>query len=479
MEVCECSCKRQTYKLFDYGDSTYNVGSVFTHKSCVCNQKVALEQRHQVDDGSRYTTTRNLRKHLRPLVRRVDQVDEEVVIAHGTPIQRRLYLAAQETLLYKPLCKKDGYLKMFLKDDKYMISSPLADVLGYKADDSLSAPRCIQYRNKRYGLRLGTYLLPIEKHVYTVTDSIGSRVFAKGRNSMQRASDLRKKWDAFSRPKAYLLDHSKFDAHITTELLDLEHWYYKTCCPSKELDYLLKAQLINKGFTANGTSYVTKATRMSGDQNTGLGNSLINYALLKDVFDRCNIKAYFYVDGDDSVVICDKAAILDHTLFAEYGMKTKMETTDCFEQVEFCQCRPVLLQDDVYNMARNPMRLLLRLPWSTRPVAKRKLAAHLASVGRCEMAMGCGLPIGQFIGQSLSRLSTKYIITDSHNAAKLQRYHPQRVRVCEPSELTRLSYQEAWGICPELQRHIECIGITLKVSSVEDVEERPFVHNVV
>lgn len=383
-------------------------------------------------------------------------------------------MQAQETLQTTPLAAKDAYIKMFLKDDKYHNTYGLGDFLGQQEETSFGAPRCIQYRNKRYCLRLATYLHPIEEHCYHYQDWTGTPIIAKGRNLRQRGEDLRTKWESFVKPIALLLDHSKFDAHVTAPLLELEHSFYRKCNDSDELAQLLQWQRVNKGFTKNGTKYKTTATRMSGDQNTGLGNSIINYAMLAAFLDHFGLKGSLYVDGDDSVVIIeDYGKSYNLEFFAQFGMKTKGNTVDEFSQVEFCQTRPVEL-DHGWTMVRNPLRLILRTPWTTKQLTTRNIPHYLSSVGRCELALGMGAPIGQYLGYKLAQLSNRHINTDLEYVARQQLYRPLRAKLVPPSDRARTSYFEAWGISPEQQVLIESGDIVLGGNQSYYFEEQPF-----
>lgn len=426
-----------------------------------------------MDDGSRYNSQVNLKQYLRPLIRSISSTTEDHIISRAVSSKKKLLLQAQETLTYNPLHERDGDIKMFLKDDKYHHTSRVAQYLGQESDDSFGAPRCIQYRNKRYCLRLATYLHPIEEHCYAYTDWTGTPIFAKGRNMVNRGKDLRRKWKSFAFPKALLFDHSKFDAHVSENLLKLEHWFYHSCNPSDELRYLLHLQIVNLGRTKNGTRYRTKATRMSGDQNTGLGNSLINYAILMSFVSHFGLKASCYVDGDDSVVVIeDEGKYYDLDYFRQFGMVTKGEETTHFSKVEFCQTRPVRL-DHGWTMVRNPYRLLTRIPWTVKNLSPSKELPYLASVGRCEMALGMGAPIGQYIGYKLSCLSKQHIETDLEWVARQQNYRPRRAYLLPPSSRARSSYADAWGLTADQQVEIENVSI-LPCADFGHVEERPF-----
>lgn len=308
--------------------------------------------------------------------------------------------------------------------------------------------------------------------VYGLVDEYGTRIFAKARNLMQRGQDLREKWESFRNPKALLLDHSKFDAHCSKPLLQLEHWFYSKCNSAPILRKLLKWQLINKGYTKNGTRYTTQATRMSGDQNTGLGNSLINYALLASFCQHHKLKASIYVDGDDSVIIYeDEGTQVDIGYFRQFGMVTKSAETDVFEHVEFCQTRPVY-NGTTWACVRNPLRILARSQWTVKEQWARKPKVYLASIGRCEIALGMGYPVGQYLGSKLAAFSNKHIITDLEYCANRQFMRPRAAHVVPPTDECRASYELAWGLTPDEQLTIE--SLTLLPPSESIAEEYPF-----
>jgi hypothetical protein len=405
----------------------------------------------------RYKSKINLAKYLKPLVKLLSPVSEDTIIHHSDGAKKKLLLSAKESLGNYSIQPEDGEVKMFLKADKGHIfnDDPMPDY---------GAPRCIQYRNKRYCLRLATYLHPVENHVYRYTDDSNTPCFAKSRNLTQRGSDLWEKFQRYRNPTIICIDHSKFDAHCNKLLLKLEHSFYKHCFRNsdrQELSQLLSMQLVNKGVTKHGTRYVTAATRMSGDQNTGLGNSIINYAMLKACAAYNDWDACFYVDGDDSVVIVEGDVDPDPAFFAQFGMKTKIEcVTKEFRSLEFCQTRPVF-DGTSWRLVRNPHRMLARLPWAIRDIVPSIKNKYLRSVGLCEMALGVGLPIGQYIGHTLSKLGKGYMITGNHHRAQKEHYRPSNVRLIPPTMEARMEYEETWGISIADQLRIEATTIAL------------------
>lgn len=436
----------------------------------MCNELVALKQRHQLDDGLRYVSKSNLSRHLRPFIKTVSPCSEDTVIAHSAGAKRKLLLSAKSSLEVYPIQPEDGAVKMFLKADKAHVFTD--------GNPDFGAPRCIQYRNKRYCLRLATYLHPVERELYKKLDISGTPIFAKGRNLVQRGQDLWAKFQHFRNPTIICMDHSKFDAHFGVELLRLEHKFYKSMfpkCDREELSRLLEMQINNKGSTKHGTKYRTRGTRCSGDQNTGMGNSLGNYCMLKDFADHNGWEACFYVDGDDSVMIVEGDVEVDPKFFKQFGMATKVDVvTKEFQDMEFCQTRAVF--DGVsWRMVRNPARLLARLPWAVQQVTPQCRGKYLRSVGLCEIALGVGLPIAQHIGEKLSKLGKGYMVTGNHYMASKEYIRPTRARLIEPTMEARMSYARAWGISVEEQLRIEAVEIELpELGDLRTFDEVPY-----
>jgi len=448
---------------------------VWTHKGCVCNERVALAARHQVDDGARFDKTKGnvIYKYLKKMsVGKIKPKSQEQILEWYSGAKRRQFEAARDSLRRDEFDPKvDGRVSMFLKADKYH-------------DPEVKAPRCIQFRNKRYCLRLARFLNPIEHAVYQILDDNDTRVIAKARNSEERAADLWKKWQSFSDPIALCCDHSKFDAHVGRELLEAEHRFYldsiRKVDGKQELKELLKCQLVNKGITRNGTKFVTVATRMSGDMNTGLGNSVLNTAMLNSWLGEAKVHGSVYVDGDDSVVIVERTDLYKLSLdwFERFGMRTKVEIADEFELVEFCQSRPIW-NGRSYRMIRNPLRVLARLPWVTRKFAPHMVPQYLASVGRCELALGSGYPVLQYIGNSLAALSDAKTMRslDVFYAARRERFGPDRAILRPVTPEARNSFARAWGISVAEQLRLEACTVALETTGTDELIQhvvRPF-----
>lgn len=351
--------------------------------------------------------------------------------------KRQIYLraAAQASHSWR---KTWTYVSMFVKPDKY----PEA-VIREKA------PRAIQYRSPMYNLLIGRYLHVYEHALMSKLDGKSQTPFlAKGYNNQQRATILLEKVACFSNPQFICLDHSKFDSSISPELLKIEHLVYWKQFKSKWLRRLLRYQINNKGFTKSGIRYTVRGTRMSGDYNTGLGNSLINYLCLRSWIDQTGLPGEIFLDGDDSIVIVEKGTVLDETHFQRWGFTTKIGRTSDICEVEFCQSR-LLPSGPV--MARNPFRALSHLAVSVKRYAPKTWPRIQQARGMCEALGSRGVPILYAYGKALMN-GTKPLFP-SEDVEKWE-----IAKTTTPMEITdemRLEYYRAWGIEPYMQELIE------------------------
>lgn len=444
-----CHTRRATQPLLDL---RYEGAVVYTHADCACNEELALRNRHQ-KACHQVMTSLNAARLDKEVQSLVELIPEEVrtfrrfsaaeVLAHYSGAKLQKYTRAWERSQGRGYQDGDSRVRMFLKADKYVVR-PLEDA-------PTKAPRCIQYRSPEYCIRLARYLFPIEEALYQAEDELGCRIFAKGRNSHQRAADLVDKAEKFLHPVFFCLDHSAWDAHVSVRHLQAEHSLYKKIFPDPLLARLLKAQLRNRGSTAKGTRFYTPGTRMSGDMNTGLGNSLLNAAILRLWLKDSGVRGSVYVDGDDSVVVVDAADCSRLKPVKEWmatmGMETKLEIAWDLESCEFCQCRPVW--DGVgWRMVRNPVRVLERIGWSVQPNSSAKFCARLIrTIGECELALSMGVPVLQVLAEVVRDAGSGALWSgyEGWYQARLERYKPGRAVPKEITQEARLSFEAAWG----------------------------------
>lgn len=425
--VVSCRHTRYTYAALRVTTST-----IYTHHACIDNERTALEKRHIIHQGAPMVREERLYSELQqlfPYLRRsYGCMSPQAVCSRYTGAKRAKYTRAFERLALRGLRTSDANVTMFLKDDKY---------IGSLVD---KYPRCIQYRTAEYCASLAQYLLPIEHDVYDIEFN-GHRVFAKGRNLVERATDILKLCQLYR--YVYKGDHSKFDTHIQRGHLRAEHRFYKHLNRSKRLSWLLNLQLINKGRTRNGLKYRVLGTRCSGDLNTGLGNSLINWAIIRACAPRdCAI----YLDGDDFLVFTNELVDWD---FTPYGMVTDISLCDV-GSIDFCSTRLVQFEEGPI-MVRPPWRLLCKFGWLTRVRNERYHAKYVYSLGQCLDAIYSGVPIyGVLARRCLEIGMPKVVDTEFTWEAK----HASSLRIAS-SPFNREAFARAFNLSPEQQLSIE------------------------
>nr|QTJ63713.1 RNA-dependent RNA polymerase [Dipteran tombus-related virus] len=209
--------------------------------------------------------------------------------------------------------------------------------------DAYKAPRLINARSTKYNVALGKYIKRYEKYAVPEFDEI-----AKGLDQYQMANDIKRKLAKFRNPMIIEVDYKSFDSHISPKLLQLEHnVYLKSYKNNSELQSLLRKQITNKITSNHGCKHTTIGTRMSGDTNTSIGNTLINLGILKYCLYMYGIEKYeLYVNGDDSLIMLEQQDVEIEILklyFNQCNMipEIKISTPHTFEF-----CNHLLVQDD-------------------------------------------------------------------------------------------------------------------------------------
>jgi len=359
-----------------------------------------------------------------------------------------LYTAAAESLLQTPLSKKDAELTTFVKAEKLDLES--------KPDP---APRLIQPRSPRYNAWVGRYLKSAEHRIYSAIDQIwGLETVMSGYNATDTARILRKHWDQWGDTVAIGLDASRFDQHVSVQALEWEHSVYNALYRCKSLAEVLTWQVANRGKarTMEGNvTYEVNGRRMSGDMNTSLGNKLLMCAMVWEYCRHAGVKASLANNGDDCVVFMRRryaakfVAGLDKW-FREMGFTMKVEpTVEVFEQIEFCQQRPVY-DGSVWVMTRSPIKGLAKdlMMIGVNPVAVRQdYSGWAKGVGVAGLAAYGGMPVVQEVYKWMSSLQGKAREINTYSGIGAAANGSVRTYK-EPTAECRASYYLAWGLTP-------------------------------
>lgn len=424
--------------------------AVSVHSSCECNELVSLHNRHLVDqtdipfDKDLWLTISA--ETLKYYPRNLDTWSLDEVVAEYSGSKRRIYERAKVSLKLFGLESRHAIINMFVKPDRY----PTGDCPN-------KDPRAIQFRRPQFNLAFSCYIKPYEKALYS-TLHMGTvsrtRVIAKGLNNVQRAELLLHKIDHFVRPCFILIDHSRFDSTINTTHLRTTHKRYFRAFKSGTLARLLKEQKQATGYTKSGIKYKVTGTRMSGDADTGCGNSMINADCIYGFLLLCGIKKYDYIlDGDDAVIVIEKKDLprADPQWFGKLGFRTKYSVAHDLADVEFCQSKLILTDPPTFS--RNPARAISHASVMRRRIANKTIPEWIAGVGECERSTNLGVPILQAFGTQLAAMSPKRYF-DPDLAYRLQNVELNKKNRPITAD-ARETFSLAWGVPIDLQELLE------------------------
>jgi len=380
----------------------------------------------------------------------------EVVEMYTGP-KRKLYEDAMLSLEHTPLEKKDAWLKTFIKFEKTDLSK---------------APRVINPRTTRYTLELARYLKKLEKPVYhrinKFCNSVTNCTIVKGLNVVDSATVLREKWDRFVSPCFVGGDITKLDMHIGVDALEHEHSIYNKIFSSRRLNRLLKWQLLNKGkayFGDGSVAFKMRGTRCSGDINTSLGNVIVVCSVIIPYLQSLLIDFELIDNGDDFGVFFESEhlQLVVQGLpewFKRHGFVLTMEApVFVFEQVEFCQTKPVF-DGEVWRMCRLPQTVFRKDTICTIPIQNSKIwRKWLGAVGDCGLSLTKGLPV---LGAFYRAFKRSGVVADDsikrlvfRNTSMMSSIHNLHITSTGISEDARVSFYNAFGIVPDMQRCLE------------------------
>jgi hypothetical protein len=370
---------------------------------------------------------------------------------------RTRYQKAYESLLVEPLKRSDSDVQTFVKAEKVNFSA--------KMDP---APRIISPRDPRYNYAVGLFIKPIEGALYKViNDMCGGTTVMKGMNSRQVGTAIHEAWSSFSNPVAVPFDAKRFDQHTRLEALKFEQQVYKLYYHGGELAEF--AEMLSWQLDTQCRAYLEEATvkfrmgiRASGDMNTGLGTVLIAASLTHSYCVSRGLRYRLVNNGDDCVLIIEREDLgkLDslHEFCADAGYYMVVESpVDRIEKIDFCQSSPVCTING-WTMVRSYPKSVAKDLVTLLPLdSADKWSKWANDIGCCGVALNSGVPVLQAFYSALKRsgdgtfgahpwLSGTGMIRNARGLESV---------VAEITDEARVSFYEAFGVTPDLQRAIE------------------------
>lgn len=319
-------------------------------------------------------------------------------------------------------------------------------------------PRLIQARDLTFNIEYGKYIKPIEEHLFKRHRA--RKHFGKG-----NYDEIAKRIKKFTKHYTHYteLDHDSFDAHITTQLLALTHKFYQSCYNhNSELRNLSKKTLYNRCKTRQGDKWKCKGTRMSGDVDTSLGNSLINYAILMELLHQLNIKGDAIVNGDDSIIFTNEPIDIERAqqILRTMNMESKMKpTVTNIHKVDFCQTRLVYRSDGTPTMMMDPTRVYSKFGMTPLQLKPNQYRQYLYELALCLGLTHSNTPMGAYWLRLI-------------NAPIRKRPIVKPLKYIEQSIFQLVEREKLSGVSDEtftdsmIQAYPDCLDITEKISKI-------------
>lgn len=392
-EVTTCTHDKKD-GLHLYGPATaYLIPQIA--KGCACNEYIGV--RNRVVFKKPNEATRGMLERLNSFFESTKRT------VFGDQKRKCEIMTDQGWLKYVPSKKREMYkegmsqlhkgkdvdykIKAFIKQEAILKNEPFD-------------PRIIQGRDVVYNCVIGPTILTASKILSASWSVFNNRckyvydefafpvaTYASGytRNKLglwhQRSMEF---LTAFSSDiVVYENDFSRWDRTVCSELIELEFkvykWFFKL--PAK-VQRGLKAQLKNLGYTRHGVKYTSEGTRKSGDQNTSVGNTILNALIHLFIFceasgitdpSKLPIRSIFL--GDDGYILCDrklaaKALKISKQIYLELGLKAKARIAELHE-AEFCSSIFVPV-NGTYILAPKPGRILCKTFYSRKKLNFKK-----------------------------------------------------------------------------------------------------------
>jgi hypothetical protein len=307
-------------------------------RQCPCNVLVSLHNRAlkvqlDVDRGMWEDLTKLFfkSKNWKFLNRPVVQVDFVEWVARFPGPRKRLLEQAKLDVDSndKSLILRRPY-KAFLKIEKLNKSGPFD-------------PRLIQGTDLSYQVLTGPNVYAVSKHVSKYWMNIELPVNYAAGFSAEELGEWFGKCNELGFNFSLEIDVSRFDAAIGVEALEFEFDVYRRLRMDAETLTCLRAQYKTTGWTKDGIRYWCKGTRKSGTNNTAIGNSLINAAVVIALCNYVNIGLMYrsLVMGDDMILMTTKENLIKllnivNMFYEGLGFSIKINSSLNGRQAEFC-----------------------------------------------------------------------------------------------------------------------------------------------
>lgn len=391
---------------------------------------------------------------LSKYVGRAHQLSYDEYLEKVPQHKKKIYKRAVESLMLDPVVKRDAVVKAFPKFEKVVLT------------EKHPVPRLISPRSPRFNVEFGRYTLAIEKRMYKAINKLFKHtVVCKGHNAVEYATNMRGHWDSIPNPVCVMLDCSRFDQHVgETALRWVWSIYADVFGNDKELLSLIEMLKVNKYIYGNSQGVMKWSDTFrecSGEMDTSLKNTMLMCAMCYAYSSQFKFVTKYYNNGDDMCAFVSADNVQAYTAgisewFKDMGFKLKVDVTDTFEKIVFCQTQPVFLGDTWICVRQYPACLAKDLACVLSLTNDEAVKAYYGAVADGGLALYGDVPVIGAFYDALKRISEGRTM-DTHPTMLLgMRHFADRInRGTNISDVARLSFERAFGLQPCVQMGLE------------------------
>lgn len=371
--------------------------SWFCFSQCAHNLWYAVTVRIQEQLLRAYQLVDKWKYDFGPMRRDARKIGKRLRVRKWTPQQVINAYSGTQRAVYERAFAKHKVPERWMAKLGYFVK-----IEGYEQDPRLKTPRPIAPRHPGLRAHMAVYMKPIEHAMVKERGLDRIPFLGKGLNQAGLAKRFLDKWALFRRPICVSLDASKFDGHVVSQMLKVEN---ECWLAAFSYDRMLK-EMLKWHFWNEGRGWRHEGARASGDQQTGIGNSLLSHLMIKHAFPGVTTETL--CNGDDALLIMERedweAQRGVCATFERYGMEMKIEqVTDDPYEVDWCQCR---IADSTPPMwVRTPRKIMATVFRGTR-YGGRDVYERMLAVVNGELALAAAVPaLSTLLGALKAKLS--------------------------------------------------------------------------
>lgn len=370
---------------------------VFVMRNCHHNDITALQNRYLKETPkmsiSKGTVTKYCDELIELLLPHMDTYNNSVhsFVMEKKGKLRQRYLSAMHAL------KKDGFdfkrdsgIKMFIKNERY---------------NEVKPPRAIMGRDPKFNILYSMFTTSIEHALMNLPQ------ICKGKNFLGRG----RLFQQIMSKKYVEIDYSKFEGSQRAKLLVwIEKYILNKLYPGNNLvNELFCAKMYKDGSTCNGVKFSFFGTRGSGDMDTGLFNTILNWIACRYYEDVNNTggKGRFIVDGDDGVIGVNNLLATNINTAIQFGFDAKIILRDDYHDVEFCSSKFIEIDHGVFYQVQNMKKLLNNVQYVINSEFYECLPTYYGSLGFMYKQLYKNIPVYYEFAKYLSSCYDGYVST--------------------------------------------------------------------